>query len=115
MRLKCVNITTVQPVVMREFYAAVFASPWREIVPGRWEIDAGGVVIALLQSETPAAVQNDCSGLEFSVEDVDAEYRRLSALGIATEGEPVTYPWKYRCFGFKDPDGNGLYFVQYVG
>ncbi len=40
-------------------------------------------------------------------EDVDSEYRRLSALGVKSlTGEPVTQPWGQRNFWIADPEGN---------
>ena len=42
-----------------------------------------------------------------SAEDVDAEYRRLTALGVVSlTGEPITQPWGQRNFFFADPEGN---------
>ena len=42
-----------------------------------------------------------------SPEAVDAEYARLTALGVASlTGEPVTRPWGQRNFFFVDPEGN---------
>ena len=46
------------------------------------------------------------------MEDVDAQYRRLKQAGVAGCTEPVTYPWGWRAFGFCDPDGNHIDFVQ---
>ncbi len=40
-------------------------------------------------------------------EAVDAEYARLTALGVVSlTGEPVTRPWGQRNFFFADPEGN---------
>lgn len=39
--------------------------------------------------------------------DVDREYERLQALGVASlTGEPVTQPWGQRNFFIADPEGN---------
>lgn len=39
--------------------------------------------------------------------DVDAEYARLTMLGVQSlTGEPVTQPWGQRNFFFADPEGN---------
>ena len=46
----------------------------------------------------------------FGVDDVDAEYKRLLALGAEMLNEPTTHPWGARSFQFKDPDGNILNF-----
>jgi len=46
----------------------------------------------------------------FNVNDVDAEYNRLLALGVEMLNEPTTHPWGARSFQFRDPDGNILNF-----
>jgi predicted enzyme related to lactoylglutathione lyase len=46
----------------------------------------------------------------FNVDDVDAEYARVLALGAVTLGEPTTHPWGARSFQFRDPDGNIINF-----
>ena len=41
--------------------------------------------------------------------DVDAEYERLSKLGVQfPTGEPITYPFGIRNFYVADPEGNLL-------
>jgi uncharacterized glyoxalase superfamily protein PhnB len=42
----------------------------------------------------------------FNVEDVDAEYTRVLALGAEALSEPTTHPWGARSFQFRDLDGN---------
>lgn len=44
--------------------------------------------------------------LGIRVDDVDAEYVRLSALDVEFITEPKTYPWGARSVHFRDPDGN---------
>ena len=44
-----------------------------------------------------------CTGLD----DVDAYYEELKNKGIELMGEPQNmYDWQYRCFYFRDPEGN---------
>lgn len=115
MKLKCVNIASTDPVRMKAFYSLVLQSPCREIVPGRFEIETENVTIVITPTAVKTPVNPDCCGLEFEVEDVDAEYRRLLAAGVVIENEPVTYPWGWRAIGFRDPDGNNIDYVQPVG
>ncbi len=49
--------------------------------------------------------------LGFTVEDVDAEYERLLALGIAFVTAPRTHPWGWRSAQLRDPDGNLVSFA----
>jgi predicted enzyme related to lactoylglutathione lyase len=44
--------------------------------------------------------------VEFLVEDVDAEFKRLRALVGEVVREPTTMPWGNRALLFRDPDGN---------
>lgn len=47
----------------------------------------------------------------FMVQDVDAEYERLKAMGgVIFVTTPKTYPWGARSVHFRDPDGNILCF-----
>ncbi len=56
----------------------------------------------------PAAVEaQDRVALIFQVDDVDAEYERLSALGVTFAALPANRPdWGLRSANFRDPDGN---------
>jgi len=44
--------------------------------------------------------------LDFLVEDVDAEYPRIAALGADVMMPPATQPWGSRSMIFRDPAGN---------
>jgi predicted enzyme related to lactoylglutathione lyase len=44
--------------------------------------------------------------LDFSADDVDAEYRRVSRLGVTWVMLPRTQPWGRRAIIFRDPAGN---------
>jgi predicted enzyme related to lactoylglutathione lyase len=44
--------------------------------------------------------------LDFLVDDVDAEYERISALGVDWVMRPATQPWGNRAMIFTDPEGN---------
>ncbi|MEI3014029.1 MAG: VOC family protein [Ruthenibacterium lactatiformans] len=59
----------------------------------RFEIPAGGAFVVITHSDTKTPVNPDCCGLEFAVDDVDAEYERLLSAGVSVERPPVTYPW----------------------
>ena len=53
--------------------------------------------------------------LEFEVEDVDAEYKRLSEnTNVRFLKPPQTNPWGRRAMHFLDPDGNVVNFHQVV-
>ncbi len=44
--------------------------------------------------------------LDFLVDDVDAEYCRVTALGVDWVMPPTTQPWGTRSMIFRDPEGN---------
>jgi predicted enzyme related to lactoylglutathione lyase len=44
--------------------------------------------------------------LDFAVDDVDAEYPRVDALGVDWVMPPTTQPWGNRSMIFRDPGGN---------
>jgi uncharacterized glyoxalase superfamily protein PhnB len=44
--------------------------------------------------------------LDFVVDDVDAEYERISALGVEWVLPPTTQPWGKRSMLFRDPEGH---------
>ena len=44
--------------------------------------------------------------LDFLVDDVDAEYPRVAALGVGRVLPPTTQPWGNRTMIFRDPAGH---------
>jgi uncharacterized glyoxalase superfamily protein PhnB len=44
--------------------------------------------------------------LDFVADDVDAEYDRISALGVEWVLPPTTQPWGKRSMLFRDPEGH---------
>jgi len=84
----------------------------------------GSAVLFLFQTKQarPQAVKREPTlaqnppGLDhisFRVEDLDKLYAELKAKGVAFLGEPADQDWGARLVGFKDPDGNNLYLLQY--
>ena len=60
------------------------------------------------------AAKNKSVILEFSVVDVDQEYRRLQSLVKTWVKPPTTQPWGTRSIYFRDPDGNLVDFYMRV-
>jgi uncharacterized glyoxalase superfamily protein PhnB len=44
--------------------------------------------------------------LDFAVDDVDAEFERIDALGVEWVLKPTTQPWGRRAMSFRDPEGH---------
>ncbi|MDR5880367.1 VOC family protein [Caballeronia sp. LZ032] len=60
------------------------------------------------------AASNRSVIIEFRVEDADADYEKLQAMGARIEQAPVTQPWGNRSLLFRDPDGNLINFFTPV-
>ncbi|WP_322174668.1 VOC family protein [Acutalibacter caecimuris] len=113
-RLRCINIVSLAPEKLAAFYGQVLDASANQLVPGRWELPVGETTLVFTATQEKPVIPPDSCGLEFEAPDVDATYARLTGLGIEME-PPVTYPWGWRAIGFRDPDGNYINFVQYVG
>lgn len=62
--------------------------------------------VPLFGEGSAEAAANRSAILEFIVEDVDAQYRRLRDRVGEVVTEPTTMPWGNRALMFRDPDGN---------
>jgi predicted enzyme related to lactoylglutathione lyase len=82
------------------------------------EVPAGGMSVGFskcrfTEEQTPGATCTSALGaehgeiiLDFLVDDVDAEYDRISALGVDWVLPPTTQPWGSRSMLFRDPEGH---------
>jgi uncharacterized glyoxalase superfamily protein PhnB len=71
-----------------------------------------------MENMAPGSLQGAGSGsvtLMFAVEDIEAEYARLQALGVPIVKPLQTHLWGSRSFWFRDPDGNLVDFYQPSG
>ena len=60
----------------------------------------------LFGTDSARPADNHTVIIEFRVEDVDSEYKRLKPLVNDWVQEPTTMPWGNRSILFRDPDGN---------
>jgi uncharacterized glyoxalase superfamily protein PhnB len=67
----------------------------------------------MASGSTPMSGHGNCV-LEFEVEDVDQEYRRLKQLAVTIVKPPTTQPWGLRSVWLRDPDGNIVNFYAPV-
>ena len=96
------------------FYAgllAVPADPERVLRRDRGRAGLGGFLPAEVHRVPGARVPRRRQGrdeiiLDFLVDDVDAEYPRIAALGVEWVMPPTTQPWGNRSMVFRDPAGN---------
>jgi catechol 2,3-dioxygenase-like lactoylglutathione lyase family enzyme len=88
-------------------------------------MNVGSAVLFLFQTKqaNPQAVKREptlaqnppgIDHISFLVEDVNQTYAELKANGVEFLGEPADQDWGARLVALKDPDGNNLYFLQYL-
>jgi predicted enzyme related to lactoylglutathione lyase len=63
---------------------------------------------------TMRGAANSSMLIEFEVDHVDAEYRRLQNMPIEWVQELSTFPWDHRAFYIRDPEGNVINFHSAV-
>ena len=95
----------------RSFYQKYFDA--RLIFDCGWFINlafAEGLSVQFMEPQEGMTTCNT-AGLtyNFCVEDVDAEYKHLIALGLTPEDSPEDHPWGDRGFTVLDPNGVSLY------
>lgn len=96
------------PVTLNEYYVEVPAGPMSVGFSKRryTEYHRNSPAVATngagesVQDRRPEVV------LDFLVEDADAEYERIKALGVEWVLLPITQPWGNRSMIFRDPEGN---------
>ena len=116
MNIQFTDITFVTNDVLRlrAFYEAVFGGK-ADGDEFHSTLGIDGTYFVFLAQKNPAFYYEFTNGvsntiLSFNVDDADAEYQRLLALGAEMQNEPKTHPWGARSFQFKDPDANILNF-----
>ena len=108
LRAACIMAHSAKPLV--EFYSKVFQHEPEE---------DGGVDFRFRQEQLTVFQLGEGEGPEtrglamiYQVDDVDAEYARLNALGLVNCGAPTDKPWGVRSFMIEDPAGNLVSFVK---
>ncbi|MGB9031473.1 MAG: VOC family protein [Acidobacteriaceae bacterium] len=105
------------------FYEAVLRMKAQRTGKDYAEIHTGTGVLAIFSAEaqeryipgSATGSSNRSLVLEFRVNDVDGEYRRLQRLVKTWVKPPATQPWGTRSVYFRDPDGNLVDFFTRPG
>jgi len=115
-RFASVRIITNDVDRLVEFYERVTGLATRRLAPQFAELVTPSCTLAIGAAETMALFgdgaavpeSNRTAILEFLVDDVDADYERLTNLTVDIEivQKPTTMPWGNRSLLFRDPDGN---------
>ena len=105
------------------FYERITGAPLRIFTEDFAELSTPSATLALGSTRTlqlfggdvARAADNHSAIIEFLVDDVDAEYRRLAdVIKSSLVQEPTTMPWGNRSLLFRDPDGNLVNFFTPV-
>lgn len=116
MNFVSVRVITDDVARLVTFYEKVIAVPaaWSTpefaelVTPSCTLAIAGTRTVALFGAGSAEPAANRTVIIEFRVADVDAEYRRLTALDCELVQTPTTMPWGNRSLLLRDPDGNLL-------
>ena len=106
MRLAQARIVTDDVEAAAAFYASAFGA---EVVLNEFyvEVPVGEVTVGFSKARFTECGVTDTSQviLDFEVDDVDAEFARLDALGVEWVQRPTTQPWGNRSMTFRAPEG----------
>ena len=95
------------PAALNEYYVEIQAGPASVGFSRRQFTEADALSAACARpAGRSASGRRDEIILDFMVDDVDAEYRRIAALGVDWVMPPTTQPWGNRSMIFRDPAGN---------
>ena len=112
-----IALTTTNYQQMKQFYLETLGLP----LVGKFAdrniifIEVGEITIELIERKEGTPAVGGWDHFAFQVEDTDATYAELNALGISFHVEPKDFPDEapeVRIAFFKDPDGNILELVQ---
>ena len=115
MKFASVRLVAKDIKALVSFYETVTAHAAEWLAPVFAEIVTPGATIAFGSEETVAAFKegsaqagaNRTAILEFMVDDVDAEFARLSG-EVEVVHEPKQMPWGNRTAQFRDPEGTAV-------
>jgi len=122
MNLISIRIITADIKRLAHFYEQITGIPVTMYTEDFGELKTAACTLAIGSTRTlqlfggdvARPADNHTAIIEFRVDDVDAEYRRLAAMIGALVQEPKTMPWGNRSLLFRDPDGNLVNFFTPV-
>lgn len=123
MNLVSIRIITADVKRLTHFYEQITGIPVTIYTEEFGELKTPACTLAIgstrtLQvfgGEVARSADNHIAIIEFRVDDVDAEYRKLAdVIGDSLVQEPTTIPWGNRSLLFRDPDGSLVNFFTPV-
>ncbi|MES2130822.1 MAG: VOC family protein [Bacteroidota bacterium] len=116
MNLVSIRIITANISGLVKFYEQVTGMPVVQYTPDFAELKTQSATLAIGSTNTlqffggegiAQAAQNHSAIIEFRVDDVEEDYKRLTALlQSCIVQKPTTMPWGNKSLLFRDPDGN---------
>ncbi|MFE3188298.1 VOC family protein [Nocardia sp. NPDC059240] len=122
MNLVSIRLITADIDRLVEFYERVTGVAAVRFTPDFAEINTAAGTLAIGSTRTvplfaegsARPADNHTAIIEFRVDDVDAEYARLTDIVDVFVNEPTTMPWGNRSLLFRDPDDNLINFFTRV-
>lgn len=108
MRLGEVCLMTADAPRLAAFYRHLLSLPQTDDSGDHQFITNGEVSLAVYNDGAPVP-SGQTAALAFTTEDIQADYRRLSALGADILQPPMTQPWGAVNMILRDPDGRRVY------
>ncbi|HEY7772829.1 MAG TPA: VOC family protein [Marinagarivorans sp.] len=117
MEISGVRIFVKDIAEVKKFYADKMGLTVESAGPGFVIFDTGParlIVESVSESDLDAhaGLIGRFTGISFTVKNIEAEYKKLSSLGVEFSGEPEQQYWGGWLATFVDPAGNGLQLVQ---
>lgn len=94
---------------LADFYKALLGVDNHSQDPVHQFILEGSVSLTVYNDGSPKNNQNENVTLVFTVDDMDAAYEKVLALGAPVLESPTKRPWGAVNMSFRDPDGNVVY------
>lgn len=124
MNLVSIRIITANIKGLTDFYEQVIGATLIQYTPDFAELQTKSATLAIGSTNTlqvfggddvAQAAQNRSAIIEFIVDDVEQDYKRLSDfLQPYIVQKPTTMPWGNKSLLFRDPDGNLVNFFTPV-
>lgn len=123
MNFVSLRIITADVKRLTQFYEQITGIPVTMYTEDFGELKTPACTLAIGSTSTLQAfggevarpADNHTAIIEFRVDDVDAEYRKLAdVIGDSLVQQPTTMPWGNRSLLFRDPDGSLVNFFTPV-
>jgi predicted enzyme related to lactoylglutathione lyase len=108
LRAACIQARDALPLVA--FYRMVFGH--EPEVDGGVDFRFHAEQLTIYQMGEGEGPETRGAAMIYRVKDVDAEYARLNAFGLANLSAPSDKPWGLRSFMIRDPAGNLVSFTK---